>query len=625
MFRTTCERRQWLWSNFLAFARVAALAVCLFLGTLSAGIADNEAPRWGYLEDTSATLDIAEVATRDFAPTKTYFAKGFTRSAHWVRLDAPRSGELMFLSVGLPILDDVRLFTQGRDGRWSQKRSGDTVPYASRPWQSPFLGFVLTPQELARPVFLRIASSGTNAVILNYQTLAEGLADEQRMMMVHAAMFGLQLMVIAVCLVMSVATGDRIFVWFSLVQVIWLSAAFLFNGYASVLYPLRTTDTAYSVMSIVSFLVEMVFHLLVIRRFAPARWLLGAAMALVAATAVSVLILWTQDISHALQVRSGGTLVFIILMVALAATARDAELMPLGVLRLIYCVYFALVTLWVVPMLGLTEAHSVARHAVVLHGTVNFALIFIIVLRIGMIRQKQAQRARDALSKAEIDRQVSVRLIETQGSLIRMLSHEVGTALSVIRYSIAKEPLSERNRKRVETAITGLDQSVKSLVDADRIASGTMALHISTVDPVELMKEIISDRSDHRVGLIIGAGVEGLFVESDPTLLRLVLRHLLDNACKYAADDSHVDVEVSSGNDTTLTFAVRNALRPGPRPDLAKLKERYYRDPHVMSLPGTGVGLTVVEEIAGHLQAQFQLSFEGTIFAAKLEVKQCWT
>lgn len=617
-------RRLLQW-HLLVAARVSVLATCFILAALSTVSAGDGTQRWGYLEDASASLDVSEMATRIFAPTKTYFAKGFTRSAHWVRLDVTDSKGPMLLSVGLPILDDVRLFTQAADGGWSERRSGDTVPYALRPWQSPFLGFVVSPQDLERPVYLRIASLGTNAVTLKLQTLVDGVTNELRTMMVHAAMFGLQLMAVAVCLVMYVAVKDRIFIWFSLSQVIWLGSAFLFNGYGSVLFPLRTTDAAYSVTGTASFLIEMVFHLLVIRRFAPARWLLGAAAVFVAATAVIVPIIWTQDVSLALQFRSSATFLSIIMMVTLAATTRDAELMPLGVLRLIYLVYFALVTLWVVPLLGLSEAYSIARHAVVLHGTVNLVLIFIIVLRIGMIQQRQVQRARDALSKSEIDRQVSARTIETQGSLIRMLSHEVGTALSVIRYSVDREPLSDRNRKRVETAIAGLDQSVRSLVDSDRIVGGNMALRISPVDPIRLMRQIIADRGDDRVDMVTHTDIEGVTVQTDASLLRLVLQHLLDNACKYAEEYSRIGVEVSAPGESTVTLSVRNKLRAGPAPDLAKLHERYYRDPHVLSLPGTGVGLTVVKDVAARLGAGFQISLDGRIFVATIGMKRCWT
>ena len=623
LVRTISVTWQLLRHHFFNSVRFGVLAICLFLGSVPVGNAGDEAPRWGYLEDASAALTIADVANRIFAPTEAYFAKGFGRSAHWVRLESPSSTDLMLLSVGLPNLDDVRLFTQAKDGRWSETRNGDTVPYASRLWKSPFLGFVLSPQDLERPVFLRIASSGTNAVILKLQTLRDGVNDEQRMMITHAALFGLKLMLIALCMAMYVATRDVILVWFSLTQVIWIFSSFLFDGYASVMFPFRTTDIAYSMMGIVSFLAEMVFHLLVIRRFAPARWLIAAAVALVATTGVLVSILWTQDISLALQVRSSAAVVFIIMMVALASTTQDAKLMPLRLLRSIYWAYLAMLAIWTLPALGLTEANGIARHAVVIHGTVNLVLVFIIVFRIGVMQLKESQRIRDDLLKAEIDQQANARLIETQGNLIRMLAHEIGTGLSVISYSIAMEPPHERNRNRIKSAISHLDHLVRSLVDADRIVSGNLALQISRVDPVRMMKKVISERGDHRVGLVIGAGIEGLTIETDAALLSVVVHHLLDNACKYAAADSLIGVEISSDGHPTITFVFRNKLRDGPSPALAELKKRYYRDPHVKSQPGTGVGLSIVEDVAGLLGAQFQISLDGTIFVAKFEVKRC--
>lgn len=604
-----------------AAVRILILSLCGYLVALTAASAQQEQPRWSYLEDPSASLTVTDVARRAFEPSNAHFAKGFTRSAHWIRLDAVEASAPMLLSVEIPILDDVRLFSRAPDGTWIEARSGDRIPYSARPWQSPFLGFYLSPQDLAAPLFLRVASSGTNAVTLKLRPLPEGVNAEHRAMLTHAAMFGPQLMTIAVCIVLYLSIRDRIFLFFALAQMTWLTSAFIFYGYASVLFPSRTTDTAYSVMGTASFLVEMAFHLLVIRRFAPAAGLLRVATALVAATIVLVPILWTQDLTLALRVRSGATLVSIVLMVALAATARDATLMPLGLLRAIYWAYFALVSLWIFPLLGFTDAPWLTRHAIVLHSTANLVLIFIIVLRMGMIRHRQAQRAREALSKAELDRLVSAKTIETQTSLIHMLSHEVGTALSVIRYSVAKEPVSARNRKRIDTAISGLDQSVRSLVDADRFVAGDITLQISRVDPIRLMQEIITDQSDSRVSLHGPPGPGAAEVETDPDLLRLALRHLLDNACKYAAEGAHVSVDVRALADGAVGFVFRNPMRSGPAPDLAKLAERYYRDPHVLSLPGTGVGLSVVSDISALLGAELRLSVDGADFVAELRVR----
>ena len=623
-----------------AARRVGAVlqALAMLAGLLLAAAgplrAEEIALRLSYLEDPGRALSVQDVAVQDvavqdvagraFVPVDRYVARGFSRSAHWIRLEPVTSEGPLLLSVGLPNLDDVRLYTQDSAGGWTEARTGDALSYRARPVQSPFLGFVLTREQAAQPFFLRVVTSGTVAVVLDLRPQAEAELADQRLMLLHMAMFGLQLMAITVCFVLFLPVGDRILLWFGLSQSVWLLAAFTFSGYASVLFPARATDMAYSVIGTASFLIDMGFHLLVLRRFAPPPRLVRLAVWAVAAIWVAVPLLALVDVTLALQTRSVSSVLIVALVAGLVVTIRDGSLMPLWLIRTMYAIYLALVMSWLLPLLGLVEASWFASHAVILHGTVNFVLILIVVVYTALHEKRQMRMARARLMAAETDRAVRVKTIEAQSNLMAMMTHEVGTALSVIRYAVAQERVTERNARRIGTAISGLDQTMRSLNYADRIISGALGLRVASTDPVGILRRLLADRSDDRVVLTLAAGLEETRVNTDPDLIEIVLNHLLDNACKYAPPGGEIAVQVAPGAEGAgLVVTFRNALRDGPAPDLDRVCETYYRDPQVLDLPGTGMGLFIVKDVAQRLGVGFDLRLDGRAFVARLEIAAC--
>ena len=85
-------------------------------------------------------------------------------------------------------------------------------------------------------------------------------------------------------------------------------------------------------------------------------------------------------------------------------------------------------------------------------------------------------------------------------------------------------------------------------------------------------------------------------VEADRELLRLALRQLLDNAVKYSPP--HVPIEIRRDGDGTVDIAVRNYGSAIPEHEQPRIFERFYRGDEARRVPGTGMGLAIVQQIA---------------------------
>jgi signal transduction histidine kinase len=101
-------------------------------------------------------------------------------------------------------------------------------------------------------------------------------------------------------------------------------------------------------------------------------------------------------------------------------------------------------------------------------------------------------------------------------------------------------------------------------------------------------------------------------VAADPERLHQVLDNLLDNAIKYAPEESAVSVtaRLSGGSVETI---VSNPTG-GHRPDPDRMFDRFYRaDPsRSAAAGGVGLGLSISRELAAAMQGRLWADFDDT-------------
>ena len=94
---------------------------------------------------------------------------------------------------------------------------------------------------------------------------------------------------------------------------------------------------------------------------------------------------------------------------------------------------------------------------------------------------------------------------------------------------------------------------------------------------------------DHQIRV----DLEPWTVQGDATGLERAVVNLLDNALKFSAAGTDVDVSLSDG-----TLVVADRGRGLTESEGERAFERFWRSPGARSLPGSGLGLSIVEDIA---------------------------
>lgn len=203
------------------------------------------------------------------------------------------------------------------------------------------------------------------------------------------------------------------------------------------------------------------------------------------------------------------------------------------------------------------------------------------------------------------------RLMERLGQSIRRsedfiaeAAHRVRTPLATVRAQaeIALRSLEDESEKqRLRQIIRAVDESSRSagqLLDHATVTYRADDLARVPVDLSELAKqtagglEPTAAMKDIRLRLFtVYAQVAG-----DPVLLENALRNVLDNAIKYSPEETDVTLRITtSGTEARIAVSDEGpGLGEGPA---QALTERFRRGSNTQGIVGSGLGLTIAEDV----------------------------
>jgi two-component system sensor histidine kinase KdpD len=209
-------------------------------------------------------------------------------------------------------------------------------------------------------------------------------------------------------------------------------------------------------------------------------------------------------------------------------------------------------------------------------------------------------RAEEATMRAEAARASS----ELRATMLDALAHEFKTPLTSMKAAssdLRQSPSAgERDRELASIIDEDLDRFQALVTDAVqmlRIDAGDFAVHRARHDLNVLVAELLR-KSEHRLdGHQLARHIPpGLSVDADRDLLGLALRQLLDNALKYSPSTSTIAIDATANGNVEI--AVRNSGSMILETDQARIFDRFYRGGQTAQIPGTGMGLAIVRQIA---------------------------
>ena len=182
-------------------------------------------------------------------------------------------------------------------------------------------------------------------------------------------------------------------------------------------------------------------------------------------------------------------------------------------------------------------------------------------------------------------------LVKANKALLANASHELRTPLARIRLAVEllKESADAKRRAGLEQDIAELDWLVDEILLASRLDTVTEAIEAQEVDLLALAAEECA-RYD-------AAQLEGTpgVIRGDARLLRRLLRNLLENAARHGMPPTQVRI---SRDPTTTTITVWDGGRGVPPEEFENVFRPFYRPADPTQRTGTGLGLSLVRQIA---------------------------
>ena len=196
-----------------------------------------------------------------------------------------------------------------------------------------------------------------------------------------------------------------------------------------------------------------------------------------------------------------------------------------------------------------------------------------------------------------------------KSQMLQMASHDLRTPLGVaigyvelLRNDLQPvTPLRDRLLSGLEAALERMESLTTELLDVERVESGVDQVRVP-LDIGSLLTMVVQDLQDtagrKQQTLELEALPAAPMLQGDPVRLKQVINNLVDNALKYTPDGGHVWVRLKP-EARGVIFEVQDTGYGIPQAAHAKLFQRFYRAkvPGTESLPGTGLGLSLVKSI----------------------------
>ena len=261
--------------------------------------------------------------------------------------------------------------------------------------------------------------------------------------------------------------------------------------------------------------------------------------------------------------------------------------------------------------------------------------LFVIWIMLSEHRRRNQARADEFLriEVAHMRLRADAQTYSERGAMIEMLTHELKTPLSTIRFALTsasrlfqKRPAAQGidgqnfmlRIEHIESSVNRMDSMIEQVAHLHRVEHMVMSVEPETIAVQTLIEGLVRTYdSTHHFELDIEAG---LLLRSDRLMLRTLVENLVSNACKYSVDQrvslsvAGAPAEAAGGKAGAargvVRLAVANRVAVDTEPDEQRLFERYYRHPAVSGQPGSGMGLHIARTAATKIGATLRYRFD---------------
>ena len=170
-----------------------------------------------------------------------------------------------------------------------------------------------------------------------------------------------------------------------------------------------------------------------------------------------------------------------------------------------------------------------------------------------------------------------------------------------------------------------LKQLAEDLVEASRISSGNINLDMVRINLVELVHQTegeFAERFEERgLKVISNLPKESVIILADGRRIWRVLENLYQNVTKYAMEQTRVYVDLQADGEK-VSFSIKNISENPLNIEAEELTERFIRGDVSRSTEGSGLGLSIAQNLTTLMGGTFEIYLDGDLFKVMIEFEQ---
>jgi signal transduction histidine kinase len=204
-----------------------------------------------------------------------------------------------------------------------------------------------------------------------------------------------------------------------------------------------------------------------------------------------------------------------------------------------------------------------------------------------------------------------VRLAEMRSQFVSSVSHELKTPLTAIRVfaetlGMGRTADARTRSEYLETIISEterLTRLLNNVLDFSKIEQGKKTYRLEPTSLADVVQAAVRTmqyplaQQGFQLRVVVEDNLPA--VRADADAIEQAVLNLLTNAMKYSGDAREIDLRLFS-KDGCAVIQVGDRGVGIPREDQTRIFEKFYRAPthENLRVPGTGLGLTLVEHVA---------------------------
>ncbi len=232
----------------------------------------------------------------------------------------------------------------------------------------------------------------------------------------------------------------------------------------------------------------------------------------------------------------------------------------------------------------------------------------------------------EGVENAIQDRMKSERL---KAELITNVSHDIKTPLtSIINYVdlLKNEPIENEKAKEYIGILESKSQRLKNLtedlIEASKVSTGNIAFQIEKINLVELVRQAAGEFEDRflKKGLntILDTTENEIDIMADSKYMYRIIENLFSNVAKYALENSRVYVDLKKV-DKKVKVEIKNISKDKLNISSDELMQRFVRGDKSRTTEGSGLGLSIAQNLTELQHGKFNLVLDGDLFKVELE------